>query len=256
LLNVSSNDQPKLPEVIDFHTVVDMVITTLDIRDPYTFEHSYRVAGLAEILAEAMNIFSPEKDIIHYSAHLHDIGKIGVSDEILNKPGKLTNEEIVQIQSHSAIGSMILSKNPEFRGIARIVRHHHERWDGNGYPNGLTKENIPIESRIIGLVDAFDAMTSDRPYRKSKSHEWALKEIREHAGSQFCPKCVEAFLTLRSKLKLSQFQSSQKATTQHQANFSHDDLMHSQRVEPIHDNKKRYNSSSETGPRSHNVKLL
>ncbi len=217
-----------------------MVITTLDIRDPYTFEHSYRVAGLAEILAEAMKIPKPEINLIHYSAHLHDIGKIGISDEVLNKSGKLTNEEIAQIQSHSAIGSMILNKNPEFKGIAKVVRHHHERWDGSGYPDGLSREDIPIESRIIGLVDAFDAMTSDRPYRKRKSHEWAMKEIKDHSGSQFCPKCVESFLTLRSKLKLNQFQSSQKATTQHQENFSHDNLMHSQRIESTHDYKKQF----------------
>ena len=242
MINFPSNIDPQLPDVLSFHTVVDMVITTLDIRDPYTFEHSYRVAGLSEILAEAMNISSPEKDLIHYSAHLHDIGKIGVSDKVLNKPGKLTSEEIVQIQSHSTIGSMILNKTPEFRGIAKIVRHHHERVDGTGYPDGLRGEEIPIESRIIGLVDAFDAMTSDRPYRKSKSHEWALKEISEHIESQFCPKCVEAFLTLRPKLKLNQFQSSRKATTQHQANLSHNDLLHSQRIESIHDHKKLYNS--------------
>lgn len=235
MINILSDVAPQLPAFIDFHAVVDIVITTLDIRDPYTFEHSYRVAGLAEILAEKMKLSSTAKELVHYSAHLHDIGKIGIPDEVLNKAGKLTNKEIAQIQSHSSIGSMILSKNSELRGIAKIVRHHHERWDGTGYPDGLSKEEIPIESRIIGLVDAFDAITSDRPYREKKSHEWALKEIREHSGCQFCPKCVEAFLTLRPQLKLSQFKSSEKATTQHQANLSHDNLMHSQRIKSIYD---------------------
>lgn len=242
MIDIPSSLPSKVPGVMDFHAVVDMVITTLDIRDPYTFEHSYRVAGLSEILAEAMKLPISQKDLVHYSAHLHDIGKIGVSDDILNKTGKLTNDEIIQIQSHSSIGAMILSKNPEFKEIAKIVRHHHERWDGNGYPDGLTGERIPIESRLIGLVDAFDAMTSDRPYRKKESHEWALKEIKAHAGTQFCPQCVEAFITLRSKLKLSQFRSSQKAINQHQTNLSHGDLMHSQRLELLYENKKLQNS--------------
>lgn len=223
---------PPLPEAIDFHTVIDIVITTLDIRDPYTFEHSYRVAGLAELLSEAMGLSSLQHDVIHYAAHLHDIGKIGVPDSVLNKPGKLTGEEIVQIQSHSTIGAMILGKNPQLSWFAKIVRHHHERWDGSGYPDGLSGNDIPLESRIIGLVDAFDAITSDRPYRKRKSHEWALNEIAEHAGCQFCPDCVEAFVQLRPKLKLNQFQSSQKATTQHKANIAHEHLLHSQRIDP------------------------
>ncbi len=242
MIDIPSPIPSKVPGVISFHTVVDMVITTLDIRDPYTFEHSYRVAGLSELLAEAMNLSTSQKDLVHYSAHLHDIGKIGISDEVLNKPGKLTNSEIIQIQSHASIGSMILSKNPEFEEIARVVRHHHERWDGNGYPDGLMGEEIPFESRLIGLVDAFDAMTSDRPYRKRKSHEWALKEIENHSATQFCPQCVEAFLSLRPKLKLSQFQSSQKAMHQHHTNLSHGDLMHSQRIEPVYENKKLENS--------------
>lgn len=238
MIDYSFRESHLLPDVLDIHTVVDMIITTLDIRDPYTFEHSYRVAGLAELLADSMNLSSLKKDMVHYAAHLHDIGKIGVPDEILNKPGKLTREEIVQIQSHSAIGSMILNKSPGFKELAKIVRHHHERWDGTGYPDGLREEEIPLESRIIGLVDAFDAMTSDRPYRKGKSHEWALDEIQKHAKNQFCPECVDYFFTLRSKLKLKQYQSSQKAIGQHQSNFAHDALIHSQRVEPLHEHKK------------------
>lgn len=231
MLNVPIHDRFKLPDVLDFHTVVDMVITTLDVRDPYTFEHSYRVAGLAELMADEMNIAVSQKNVVHYAAHLHDIGKIGIPDEILNKPGQLTHEEMVQIQSHSAVGAMILNKNEGFCQIAKVVRHHHERWDGTGYPDGLSGEEIPIESRIIGLADAFDAMTSDRPYRRRKRHEWALNEIEKHSGSQFCPECVDAFLALRAKLKLNQFKSSCEATNQHQANLAHDELMHSQRVD-------------------------
>ena len=142
-----------LPADLSLHSVIDMVVTTLDTRDPYTFEHSYRVAGLAELLAEAMGLSPGQCHLVHYAAHLHDIGKIGVSDKALNKPGKLTHEEMLELQAHSAIGSMILGKTPEFASMARIVRHHHERWDGMGYPDGLSGVDIPLESRIIGLVE-------------------------------------------------------------------------------------------------------
>ncbi|WP_156792224.1 HD-GYP domain-containing protein [Desulfotalea psychrophila] len=219
-----------LPSVLGLHSVVDMVVATLDIRDPYTSEHSHRVAGLAELLAEAMALSPEQCRLVHYAAHLHDIGKIGVSDSTLNKIGKLTAEEMAEMQAHSEIGAMILSKNPEFTLLAEIVRHHHERWDGKGYPDGISGDAIPLESRIIGLADAFDAMTSDRPYRAHKTHEWALEEIKKHAGSQFCPECVSIFLTLRAKLKLNQYQSSKRAFSHHQANVRHHTLMHSQRI--------------------------
>lgn len=226
-------DFAPLPSELNLHAVIDMVVTTLDARDPYTFEHSYRVAFLAEMLAEAMCLSPSQCVLVHLAAHLHDIGKIGVSDRVLNKPGRLTAEEMLELQLHPSIGYTILSKTPEFATIARIVRHHHERWDGNGYPDGLKGENIPLESRIIGLVDAFDAMTSDRPYRARKSHEWALAEIQRHAGNQFCPECVEVFLAQRAQLKISQYQSSKTATSHHQANLEHRTLMHSKRVMPL-----------------------
>ena len=219
-----------LPNELSLHSVIDMVLTTLDSRDPYTFEHSYRVAGLAEILAEAMSLTADQHRIVHYAAHLHDIGKIGVSDKALNKPGKLTDEEMLELQSHSVLGYAILRKTPEFVALAKIVRHHHERWDGSGYPDGLSGTNIPLESRIIGLVDAFDAMTSDRPYRAKKSHAWALEEVERHAGTQFCPHCVDIFLSLRSKLKISQYQSSRTAISLHHVNVDHQNLMHSRKV--------------------------
>ena len=228
-----SYDSAPLPDDLNLHSVIDMVVTTLDARDPYTFEHSYRVALLAELLAEAMCLSPSRCNLVHHAAHLHDIGKIGVSDKVLNKAGKLTHEEMRELQLHSSIGYTILSKTPEFATMARIVRHHHERWDGNGYPDGLKGQDIPLESRIIGLVDAFDAMTSDRPYRAGKTHEWALNEIQKHAGSQFCPECVEYFLAQRARLKISLYQSSKTAISHHQANIDHQNLMHSRRIAPL-----------------------
>lgn len=224
-----------LPVVLDLHSVVNMVVTTLDARDPSTYEHSYRVAGLAEVMAEHMALQAGRCRLVHYAAHLHDIGKIGVADQVLNKPGILNQEEFAELQKHPVIGSEILNKIPEFNVLATIVRHHHERWDGRGYPDGLAGEEIPLESRIISLVDAFDAMTSDRPYRRRKSHEWALGEIVEHAGSQFCPHCVETFLALRSKLKISQYLGRKSAFAGHRVGIEHDALMHSFRVQHAKD---------------------
>lgn len=230
---LSADFQDILPDTLALHSVINMVVTTLDARDPYTFEHSHRVAGMAELLAEAIGLSPDRCHLIHYAAHLHDIGKIGVPDHVLNKPGRLSREEMLELQKHSIVGFTILSKTPEFAAMAEIVRYHHERWDGRGYPDGLKGVEIPFESRIIGLVDAFDAMTSDRPYRTKKTHEWALEEIVRHAGSQFCPSCVEAFLTLRGKLKFSQYQSSKTASDHHEANVGHHSLMHSRRITPI-----------------------
>lgn len=225
-----SLDFVPLPRALNLHSVIDMVVTTLDARDPYTFEHSYRVAYIAEMLAEAMCLPQSQCRLIHHAAHLHDIGKIGVSDKVLNKPGKLTNEERLELQLHPSIGCTILSKTPEFATMARIVRHHHERWDGTGYPDGLRGEEIPLESRIIGLADAFDAITSHRPYRATKSHEWALDEISRHSGSQFCKECVDVFFTQRKKLKIGLYQSGKTATSLHYANIEHQTIMHSQKV--------------------------
>lgn len=130
---------------------------------------------------------------VHIAAHLHDIGKIGVCDNSLNKAGKLTTAEMADMQMHPRIGFNILQRLPSFREIARIVLHHHERWDGRGYPDGLRGEAIPPESRIIAVADAFDAMTSDRPYRTGISVDDAAAEIYRHAGEQFDDRVVAPF---------------------------------------------------------------
>lgn len=215
---------------VNIHSVVDLVVTTLDAKDPTTFEHSYRVAELTEWLADAMNLPRSRREALHIAAHLHDIGKVGVSDPVLNKVGPLSEDEKLQLQSHSVIGFNILNRLPSLARLARFVRHHHERWDGLGYPDGLAGESIPLESRIIALADSLDAMTSNRPYRYRKTYEWALQEVQDHAGSQFCPKCVEILLSRKAELKILLYHSRQQAQERHNAYVGHEELMHSRRV--------------------------
>lgn len=182
-----------LAEHVTLHELVDMVITTLDARDPYTCAHSFRVAKYAEVIANHMKLDGIHRENVHIAAHLHDIGKIGVSDRILNKPGRLSAEEIKEMQWHPTIGFTILKRLPLFENIARIVLHHHERFDGCGYPQGLKGKEIPLESRIISVADAFDAMTSFRPYRNGIPADAAIREINSHSGDQFDPVVVGHF---------------------------------------------------------------
>jgi putative nucleotidyltransferase with HDIG domain len=182
-----------LPETVSLHELIDVVITTLDARDPYTLEHSFRVAEYAERISEDMGLDEDTRQRIHIAAHLHDIGKIGVSDAVLKKTGNLTKTEMKEMQSHSRIGYNILSRIPMFQEISRIVLYHHERFDGHGYPEGLKGEAIPLESRIIAVADAYDAMTSDRPYRKGMPPGDAVREISRHKGKQHCPLAVRHF---------------------------------------------------------------
>jgi HD-GYP domain-containing protein (c-di-GMP phosphodiesterase class II) len=166
----------------------------LERRDPYTSRHSIRVTDYVRaILQEMPNIPAPTQQMILAAARIHDLGKVGTQDSALRKPGPLTDEERQDIQQHSAIGADIVGRLETYKQISIVVRHHHERWDGAGYPDRLTGEEIPLGSRIICVADAFDAMTSDRPYRAALSVETALSELRKHSGSQFDPAIVEAF---------------------------------------------------------------
>jgi HD-GYP domain-containing protein (c-di-GMP phosphodiesterase class II) len=166
----------------------------LERRDPYTSRHSIRVTDYVRaILLEMPHVPAPSQQVIIDAARIHDLGKVGTQDSALRKPGPLTDEERHDIQQHSAIGADIVGRLERFHIIATIVRHHHERWDGAGYPDKLAGEDIPLGSRIIGVADSFDAMTSDRPYRPAMSLQAALSELRKHSGSQFDPAIVEAF---------------------------------------------------------------
>ncbi len=170
--------------------------TALEAREHGTERHCKRVARYATVLAHRMGVDKDYIKDIRYGALLHDIGKIGISDSLLLKPGRLTPEEMEEIKKHPLIGANILKGIDYFTRAIEIVLYHHERWDGTGYPVGLTGDKIPLSARIFAVVDAFDAMTTHRPYRKKMSMEAALKEIKKAAGTQFDPQVVKAFLSI------------------------------------------------------------
>lgn len=171
----------------------------VDAKDPYTQAHSERVAQYALAVGREMGLPERELWVLLVAARLHDIGKIFVRDDILSKPGRLTDEEFAHLRRHAEWGARILSGIRQFAAVAKIVRSHHERWDGGGYPDGLAGAAIPRLSRILAVVDAFDAMTSDRSYRAAFSPDEARRRIREGAGAQFDPEAVQAFCRAYAK---------------------------------------------------------
>ena len=168
---------------------------TVDLRDIYTGGHSRQVAGIVHQTLIQLQIFGHEASIIETAARLHDIGKIGIPDEILKKPAKLSPEEKLTMQTHSEKGAILIGKYKDFSRGALMIRHHHESWNGNGYPGNLREYNIPFGSRVIAVADSFDAMTSDRPYRRALSKEQAVQILLEGQGMQWDPSVVNAFVT-------------------------------------------------------------
>jgi HD-GYP domain-containing protein (c-di-GMP phosphodiesterase class II) len=167
---------------------------TIDRRDPYTFQHSRRVAGYVSQIARRLDLPADVTELIVSAAHIHDLGKISIDNRILFKEGPLTGEERGQVNTHPAAGAELAGQFKLYGAGADIILHHHERWDGSGYPDGLVGEAIPLGSRIIAVADVYDAMTSDRPYRRALSHEVAVAELARGRDTQFDARMVDAFL--------------------------------------------------------------
>jgi HD-GYP domain-containing protein (c-di-GMP phosphodiesterase class II) len=170
--------------------------SALEAKDPYTAGHSQRVRSLSERLAARLSLSQDQLDDLANGCLLHDIGKIGVNRRILNKQEALTEHELEVVRSHAGQGYAIVQHLALGRAAAAIVRHHHERYDGKGYPRGLAGESIPLPVRIVSVCDAFDAMTSDRPYRKGLSVAEALRRLEAGSGSQFDPRMVYEFCAM------------------------------------------------------------
>lgn len=206
---ISSNKILKLPqtetEVKDEKAIFDIIcslITALEARDIYTSGHSREVNKYALILGEAIGL--SKEELIHLSraALLHDVGKIGIKNGILSKTGRLTEEEWKRMKEHSQKSVEIIISIPSLHYCRRAILHHHERWDGTGYPSGLKGKEIPLEARILAIADAFSAMVSARPYRPAMSYQEALLELKREAGKQFDPELVEAFVAKFKELKI------------------------------------------------------
>jgi putative nucleotidyltransferase with HDIG domain len=177
-----------------FYNTVETLVRAIQARDRYTSGHSARVSRYALSMAEKLGFTTKQKHQLYLASMLHDIGKIGIPDELLNREGELTDEQIQQIRAHVTVGASMLKALGEMHPVVPLILHHHEAWDGSGYPEGLKGEEIPLMSRILAVADAYDAMTSDRPYRKAMSETDAVREIKRCSGRNFDPTVVQAFL--------------------------------------------------------------
>ena len=177
-----------------YHDLIASIIAALDAKDHFTADHSLRVSDMVEKICRYLGLAAHKAETIHIAAHVHDIGKIGVPDIILTKPGTLNDEEMTQIQQHPIIGAKILNKSNMLSELAQIVLYHHERWDGKGYPEGLKGISIPLGSRIIAVCDSIDAMVTDRHYRQAMSFADCREEIRKNSGAMYDPDIAETVL--------------------------------------------------------------
>lgn len=183
-------------------STIEAFAELVDARDKYTGEHSKNVSKYVSMICNELNLDEKMKEEIRVAANIHDLGKIGISDRILNKPEKLTNEEYDCIKQHPVLGAKIISRIIGFNNISLIIRHHHEKWDGTGYLSGLKDIEIPLGSQIIAIADAYDAMTSDRVYRKNLGEEKAMQILLEEKGKQFNPRLVDIFI---EKIRLDKY---------------------------------------------------
>jgi HD-GYP domain-containing protein (c-di-GMP phosphodiesterase class II) len=184
-----------------FIQTVTSLARAVEVRDPYTWGHARRVTDYSLLLSDALKLGPVERHHIEIGTPLHDIGKIGIDDAILRKPSRLTEAEFEQMKQHPVLGANILESIQGLAPMIPIVRHHHERWDGKGYPDRLAGEDIALIARVVAVADAFDAMTSSRPYRPAMPAEKAFAELQEKAGTHFDAACVRAFLRLRPQVE-------------------------------------------------------
>ena len=175
--------------------VITALASAIDARDAYTHGHSNRVTEYTVAIADQMGLSPAEVDIIRNASILHDVGKIGIKEDILKKPGRLSEEERREMEFHPFIGTRILQEVKLLEPVLPLVYHHHERYDGTGYPDRLKGDEIPIGARLIAVADAFDTMTTRRSYQPRLSPDAALSELNKHAGTQFCPLAVKAFIS-------------------------------------------------------------
>jgi HD-GYP domain-containing protein (c-di-GMP phosphodiesterase class II) len=176
--------------------IVDMLLAALSERDFMAQGHSERLTDLAVMMADKTNLSDDERRNLILLAKVHDVGKVGIPDKILFKPRKLSEEEYEIMKEHVKIGNKMAARSKELFYIADLILHHHEFWDGNGYPDGLKGEEIPLECGMFSIMDAYDAMISTRPYRDKISKKEAIKELRKYSGAQFDPRLVDEFVKL------------------------------------------------------------
>jgi HD-GYP domain-containing protein (c-di-GMP phosphodiesterase class II) len=178
---------------------VQTLIRSLGAKDSDTSFHSLRVTQHATVLAEQMDLSPCQVETVQYGATLHDLGKLGIIGTILNKRGRLSEDELLVVRRHPVIGARIIENVEYLAGAVPIVRHHHEEFDGTGYPDGLAAEEIPLGARIVAIPDFYDALTSDRPYRAAFPHEEAVRMVRERRGTAFDPEIADIFLSIQER---------------------------------------------------------
>ncbi|MED1723231.1 HD-GYP domain-containing protein [Brevibacillus parabrevis] len=212
-----SDQQKKMEEIKNLNdSFLIALAASIDARDPYTLGHSFRVAHWGRETAKFMGLPPKQSTEVYYGGIIHDIGKIGIEDNILNKEGALSKEEFERIKEHPVIGYEILKRTSVFPELLPAIRWHHERVDGTGYPDKLKGNEIPLIARILAVCDAFDAMVSDRPYRKGMSVEEALRRIQEGAGTQFDAEIAANFVTMIKSLNEEELQKIIRANNQNQ----------------------------------------
>lgn len=192
----------QMSEKLESHytMTLEALASALEAKDPYTREHTGRIRDMAVALSVVMKVPAQQRRAVRLGSILHDVGKIGISDSILQKPGPLTELEWEVMRSHPVVGERMLKGIEFLHDALPVIRHHHERWDGKGYPDGLGGEQIPLGARIVAVCDSFDAMTTDRPYREAMSPELACEELIAGAGTQFDPICANLLVDTLKKV--------------------------------------------------------